>query len=385
MKVVNPEVTIVGAGIAGCVAALGLGMAGRRVLLLERSSNIAEKGSDFLKPRGIRVLQGLGVLDELLRNGAIKRHRIRYFHDGELLFELDYREMTYVGYFLIVPYPILIRSLLTAMTKMPNVEVRFETKIGSMKLDSDQRLVLQLEDGNQIQSQIVIGADGSRSQVRQALGLRRDSCLGPHLFYAVELPSTPSVWESNRMYFSSAGLAAYFYPFRQNRARAFLIMTPQQESLLRSHAGHLAEALEVFVTESDDVLPLLPRIGSFFKYRPEIFLLDTYSRGNAVLLGSAAFSINPLTGQGMNLAIEDSDALKENLLSYFEGEVDLSHMMQTYFAARHAVHLEIIDYGRRTADFHDRSAYSTHFDPRFHGGEPGKSWKVVPTNLQTKL
>lgn len=89
MSTREADIVVVGAGIAGCMIALCLGLAGKNVLVLEQSSSVGFAGSDFLKPRGIEVLQKYNLVEELFKRGAYKRNTIRYYHNRECILHLD--------------------------------------------------------------------------------------------------------------------------------------------------------------------------------------------------------------------------------------------------------------------------------------------------------
>jgi HQNO biosynthesis monooxygenase PqsL len=73
--------------------------------------------------------------------------------------------------------------------------------------------------------------------------------------------------------------------------------------------------------------------------------MDNYYKGNVVFLGNSAHSIHPITGQGMNLAIEDAGMLYPLLEDFFNGSISLPEAFICYQAKRHPVNNALINYG----------------------------------------
>src|SRR5688500_1964756 len=121
---VEADVAIVGAGAAGCLLAIVLGRAGRRVIVLERGRHSPIHGGDLLKPSGLKVISRFGLADDITQRDARRRTHIRYYHDGVLSIEHDYAQHTDLGYLLIVPYARTMAVLLGAMARLVSVELQ---------------------------------------------------------------------------------------------------------------------------------------------------------------------------------------------------------------------------------------------------------------------
>lgn len=71
------DVIVVGGGLAGCATAIGLARRGVQVLLLEASTYPADKlCGEFLSPEAQGMLDGLGVLPQVWRRGAVPIHQV---------------------------------------------------------------------------------------------------------------------------------------------------------------------------------------------------------------------------------------------------------------------------------------------------------------------
>ena len=81
------KVIVVGAGIGGLAAALGLEKAGHQVLILERAHEIAEVGAGIqVAPNAARILSRLGLLDEVMQKANVLESNSlrRYANNAEL-------------------------------------------------------------------------------------------------------------------------------------------------------------------------------------------------------------------------------------------------------------------------------------------------------------
>ena len=364
------DVVIVGAGIAGCMIALCLGLAGKNVLVLERSSSVGFGGSDFLKPRGIEVLQKYNLEEELFKHGAYKRNIIRYYHDRVCIIHLDYTECTELGYYIIIPCAVLMRVLLEKIAGLPNVEFWFNSHIQSIDIYEDTVQNIMLNDERKVQAAVIVGADGENSSVRSRLGVSSEQQTYDHAIYMADFPLVSSVKEYNRLYMSSDRWFAYFYPITSEQFRAAISFPGAKErEVFLDHPELLRESLTTFVSESDDVLEVLGDSSSFRKFPVGSMCVTQFYRGNAVLIGNATSKVHPMTGQGMNLAIEDADVLCNYLVRFFQGSISLTHALESYSQQRHGIHQRLVAYGNLLANtFHDRASYLRHFDPLLHAG-----------------
>ena len=362
------DVVVVGAGIAGCVVALTLGLQGRKVLVVERAGEVGRVGPDFIKPRGVEILARLGVLGELYARGALQRSVIRYYHDRELIIDYDFSRHTRLGHYIIVPYEALLSVVLARLQALPEVELWFSADIRALTTDEDGRERVDMVDGRSATAAVVIGADGTSSAVRGHAGIVAVREPYQQLMYFATLPLVASVERCNRLYMSSARWAAYFYPVSAEQMRLSGVMPAAEREIFAGEASRLVAHLRSFVSESDDVLAAIHDTGAFALVPLARMHAGAYHRGNIVLIGNSAVEIHPMTGQGMSLAMEDADALGRRLHAYFAGQTDLERALAGYADERRAVHQDILDYGDRLhRSFPSRAAYLESFDPQAHG------------------
>ncbi|ABC34930.1 squalene epoxidase family protein [Burkholderia thailandensis E264] len=368
MKNNQVDVLINGSGIAGVALAHLLGTRGHGVTVVERAAcHRAQNGADLLKPSGIGVVRKMGLLDDVIAAGGLRRDAMKLFHDKELIASLDYRTSSALGFFILIPCEQLRRLLLAKLDVMPNVRLRFETSIERIEQDADGTVTsVVLSDGETVAPKALVGADGARSMIRSdvlRVPAERVPYATPMAFGTIAL--TDSVRECNRLYVDSNQGLAYFYPIGDEATRLVVSFPADdmQDYLADATRAKLVARLSEFV--GDESADAMAAIGAGTEF-PLIPLgrmnLDRYHKRNVVVLGDAAHSIHPITGQGMNLAIEDAGELGECLDQHLSGRIALADALDRFERIRHPVNEAVISYGHALATtYHDRAALVANF------------------------
>ncbi|MFN0302168.1 MAG: FAD-dependent oxidoreductase, partial [Burkholderiales bacterium] len=170
------SVVIVGAGPVGLTAALVLGGAGIRVLVLEAAAGPQEdpRASTFHPPT-LEMFESSGVTGELLQNGLVCPHwQIRWHPGGErAVFDLSVlADETRHPYRLQCEQWKLVRAVHRRLQSIPCVEVRFGAEVTGVAQDDRAVEIAFNHDGHAktVRTAILIGADGAHSTVRGAIG-----------------------------------------------------------------------------------------------------------------------------------------------------------------------------------------------------------------------
>ncbi|MFI9537088.1 FAD-dependent monooxygenase [Nocardia fusca] len=363
------DCVILGAGVGGALLALLLGRSGRRVLVIEPGAGMPRRGADILKPRGIRILDENGLLDQLMLRDALKRDVIDFYHDGSLLLSYNFAEHTDIGYFLTAPYAETLGTILSACGKLSNIDIRFGRRLVDIHTADSRVTGATLDDGTSVRAHMFVDSGGSPSPLSDFVAATRHMSRHDHVLRMATIPVTPSVLARNRLYFDSSGWFAYFYPVDTELARVFVGLPEALDvPVFHDYRIDLNTRLAGFVTHSPDVLAQLgPR--RFSRAPVSVYHSTPYHRGNVILLGSAAFSPHPMTGQGMSYTMEDATVLAEILTESCDGYSSEQLIRQRY-QLRSATHSELIAYGDAlAASYCDRDAYLRAHRPALHGGD----------------
>lgn len=167
----GPEIAIVGGGIGGLAAAAFLNRAGLAAAVYEQASELTEIGAGLVvAPNAARLLRRLGVIDAF-RRSAVRLDvgwEFRRWQDGTVLSAEDlatacerlYGEQTYTAH---------RADLLDVIRQaVPGRAVRLDKRCAGVDA-SGARPRLRFSDGEVIEADVVIGADGIHSVIRNGL------------------------------------------------------------------------------------------------------------------------------------------------------------------------------------------------------------------------
>lgn len=302
------QAIIVGAGIAGLAAALRLRQVGWEPIVLERSSG---------RRRGGYALHLLGLGYEAAREmGLLPALRERHFGPLELTY-LDAagrRKMVVprdaVGAMLGLRNLNLLRQDIEEVlfeTVRGDVEVRFSSAVETVVQEAD-RVRAGLSDGAVVEGDLLVGADGRHSKVRELVfgpeeRFRADLGYVEAAFMLEEFP--PGAEDKAATSFTSPGRTALVTSLGRGRMAAFFTYRT------RDTAAELADgpqrALRGAYRDVGGIVPnLLDQLGRAESVHFDTMLemlVEPWSRGRVVLLGDAAWCLSQFTGYGASLAI----------------------------------------------------------------------------------
>lgn len=168
-KAANPlTIIIVGAGVAGLTAAIGLHKSGHKVIVLEQVPEIAEVGAGIqMAPNAARVLARLGLLEALLEKTALlHRNSLRRYANNQELMTVPL--MPGIGEKFGAPLGVIHRGDLQRIiiegAKGLGIDIRVKSKV--VAVDDDFAPRVKLASGEWISGDVVLGADGIKSHVR---------------------------------------------------------------------------------------------------------------------------------------------------------------------------------------------------------------------------
>lgn len=165
----KPHIAIVGGGIGGTCAAILLQQRGYGCTVYEQAPAYARVGAGInLAPNSTRIFRAMGLEDQMLAAGI--RPRVKYSREwdsGKILFTIPVPELEarYAAPFLAFHRGDLQRVLTSAVA--PDT-FRFGKRLAGLA-PRGNGAVLSFEDGSSATADIVIGADGVHSRVREHL------------------------------------------------------------------------------------------------------------------------------------------------------------------------------------------------------------------------
>jgi salicylate hydroxylase len=331
---------IAGGGIGGLTAALAFAKFGHQVTVAEQASRIEEVGAGLqLSPNGMRVFDVLGVSARIEANAFRPRaQEIRMGKSGARILSIPLREASrsrWGGDYLHVHRADLVASLGAALEERQPSAVRLGSRVTGYT-HTNAHIVAHLESGEDIEADLLVGADGIHSAVRaQMIGPDAPRYTGNVAWRAVapvlELgehapPETACVWVGGRRH-------AVTYRLRRGGLANFVGVVECKERHAESWSatGAREQALKDFKGWSPIVREILKKarvLNRWALYDRDP--LARWSDGRAVLLGDACHPMLPFLAQGAVMAVEDAYVLARLVST----ETDLANALETYEAVR---------------------------------------------------
>ena len=320
MKTLERDILVVGGGFVGMSAAAALASRGARVTVLETLPGpVSQFRGELIHPRGVRALNSLGLLDPLLRAGAVGVEGFAACPgEGDAACILPYP--THGGHGLGIDHGKMVMALRREVSRRPNVTLRQQARVDDVVREGDRVCGVRLADGTVLEADLVVAADGRYSRLRKCIGLEPEvqlvsytvavSCEGPvlpwgmrgHVFLGAPGPILAYPYGSNltRMCIDvPAGLArgkdGYVKLIREQYAR--YVPEPLRSAMLHSLAHHPFEACATHVVET-----------------------EACAAPGIALVGDAGGCTHPLTAGGMTTGMNDVLTLAECLAEGDHGD-----------------------------------------------------------------
>ncbi|MEV0751170.1 FAD-dependent monooxygenase [Streptosporangium sp. NPDC050280] len=311
------RIVVVGAGLGGVAAAVGLHRLGHEVTLLERGAELREAGTGIVvMPNGLRALDALGLAEDVRGHVMIDaRAGLRDRRGRPLLVTDAIQAQQEVGTPALIDRAELHRAL---RAPLPADLVRTATPVE--RLESDPTGVTVISDGSPVtRADAVIAADGIGSKLRGQLipghpGLRRTG----RMDLRGMLPR-PTGLETDllacQLVDRRSGAMFGLFPVGEDRLYWFT------DSVLHGSLPGAGEARRQMLSLMADWHPL---VTALIEATPpaDIYVdpiaclaepLPSYAVGRVALLGDAAHAMPPDLGQGASQAFEDAAALTRQL------------------------------------------------------------------------
>ena len=321
----NYDIAIIGGGIVGLTLAVSLKDSGLKIAMVEaqaQSKAIAKGQAYAIHLSSRQIWQKAGIWDQIapqvqpftkvMLSDATYPHVVQ-FTSQDLNADV-------VGY--VAEHRVLLRVLYDALAETDTVTLMMPAKVEQLAIEDDHAVLnLQTEVGEippEISARLVVGADGSNSQVRSQAGIKtqgweyHQACL-----VATVLPEYPHHNIAYERFWPSGPFA--ILPSNDKECRIVWTVSEKEAKSL------LALDLPTFTQELQQryghQMGRIQVVSERYAFPAKIQQATDYVRSRIALVGNAAHTCHPVGGQGLNLGIRDADVLARVILkTYYRGQ-----------------------------------------------------------------
>ena len=333
------SIAVVGGGIGGATAALCLLKAGFDVHVYERARELREVGAGIqVSPNASRVLHNLGLADKLAGLGVkpIAWHQRRW-EDGRTLLRTPLAaamEATFGS-----PHYQMHRAdvLKTLVDAIPPARRHVGRSLTGF-VDHGDKVEVQFQDGSSVDTDLLVGADGIHSTVRQILfgvqGAHFTQCMCYRGLVPVERIAGLNIAVESQLWMGPGRHFIHYY-VRNGELMNFVAVVDQDRWTSESWTdrGDIADAIAAFVGWHPQIQGILNAVDETFVWALfDRLPMEHWSIGRVTLLGDACHAMLPFMAQGAAQAIEDGATLAACLAKF--GRERVADGLRDYEARR---------------------------------------------------
>jgi 2-polyprenyl-6-methoxyphenol hydroxylase-like FAD-dependent oxidoreductase len=308
---------VTGGGPAGMMLGFLLARAGVNVVVLEKHADFfRDFRGDTIHPSTLELMHELGLLDEFLKLPHQKVERLTAQIGDERVRMIDLTHVpTHCKYIALMPQWDFLNFIAAQGRRYPGFDLRMRAEATDL-VEEDGRVVglrAKTPDGELIiRADLVVGADGRHSTVRDKAGLKSDDYGAPMDVLWFRLAQKPTD-ESETFGHIEAGSMLVMLDRGDYWQCAYVIPKGGIERVK-------AAGLDAFRSRVVELSPFLAdRIGEL-KSWDDVKLLSVtvdrlrqWWRPGLLCIGDAAHAMSPIGGVGINLAVQDAVAAANRL------------------------------------------------------------------------
>ena len=332
------RVLLVGGGLCGLTTAIFLKMANIPFRIFESSDSPTDIGGTVtIFPNGMKILRDCGVKDAVVGRSASTRRAVIQDHFGRQFSTLTMGAVERYSEPTITIRRSLLHRILIEKAETLGVKVESGKRLVNVSQDHD-RVRVEFEDKTRADGAILIGADGINSIVRNyVVPANGGPAYSGLVFFAGFVDDQKLIsrtdLDRNSQYVTvgPVGFFGYSHVDHATEPSPSLLWNcylrqddriPSADLKAMSDQAVRRRVMDAHQGWHWPILELIENSTSFCKASIfEVVSLERWSRGRVIVIGDAAHAMNPVAGQGANMALEDSQLLVE-LLKYHQLPVE---------------------------------------------------------------
>lgn len=306
------KVAVLGGGVGGLSAAIALTLEGFEVEVYERHSEILQIGAGIVCwPNASFVLDKLGMLKQVAAVGGLLRNMNRFTKHAEPIGSLDISTLNQqMGY---SSYSIIRRDLMNILKQRVNeleIKLHFQHDVREIYKSGLSTTDVCFRNGKVVQADLVIGADGRMQSIARQFVTGDNSPIYQKFINWIGVIETQEAIFSQYDVADFWGVGERFGIVPITAKKAYWAGGAYAQKIIdKETASYKAELTALFASWPDPISKIInetcaERINKIYVHDHDP--IQVWHRGNVVLLGDAAHSALPTSGQGACQALEDA-------------------------------------------------------------------------------
>lgn len=349
-------VVIVGAGPVGLTLAIDLALRGIPVVLLDNDNTLSSgsRAICFAK-RTLEVFDRLGCGDRMVDKGVSWHVGKVFFHDEQvyrfdLLPEPGHERPAFINLQQYYVEGYLVERAAT----LPLIDLRWNNKVtGIESRDDGAVLTVETPEGSyQLAADYVGACDGSRSNLRQLMGLEtkgrvfRDRFLIADITMDADLPTERRFWFDPPFH---PGQSVLLHKQADGMWRVDFQLGWDADPVEERKPGNITPRVRALL-DSIGFEGVQFQIGWASVYTFACQRMERFRHGRVLFAGDSAHGVSPFGARGANSGVQDADNLAWKLAAVLKGEAP-GALLDSYASEREYAADENIRHSTRATDF----------------------------------
>jgi 2-polyprenyl-6-methoxyphenol hydroxylase-like FAD-dependent oxidoreductase len=311
---------VAGGGPAGMTLGLLLARAGIEVVVLEKHADfLRDFRGDTLHPSTLEVMHELGVLHELLKRPHQKvRQLMAQMGNTEIVLADFSRLSTQCRFIALMPQWEFLNFLASQARQYPTFHLRMQAEVTGLIEDDGRVTGLRAQTPGgplEIDAELVVGADGRHSVVRNCSGLKVDELGAPMDVLWMRLSKNTCDPQLTLRF--NRGKILVMLDRGEYWQCGFVIAKGGLEELRKRGIEHLRAGIVEIAPFLGDRVSELSDWSEIKLLTVRVDRLRHWYRPGLLCIGDAAHAMSPIGGIGINLAIQDAVAAANILAGPF--------------------------------------------------------------------
>lgn len=336
------DVLIVGGGMVGLTLANLLSDSGLKIAVVEKFEPRAVEDEIDIRVSAINraslnIFKSIGVWPEMAARAGVYHDMHVWDSTGAGVIHFDGAEVGLDALGYIIENTVIQQALQRFAEQAENVDWICPVTINSIKLGDDSSdgswQQLHLEDGRILECSLIVGADGSRSQVRAAANIEFERLSYGQRAIVCTVETEKSHAETAWQCFTPDGPLAFLPLMNGQSSIVWSLEEGKVDAMLALDETSFCRELEQAFEYQLGSVKLVSSRAAFPLGHGHV---DQYVQNGLALVGDAAHNIHPLAGQGANLGFLDAACLAEVIIHAHAANRQWSalHSLRKYERAR---------------------------------------------------